>query len=162
MATSSSSSADGLPSRFNSIAAKERYHNIVAAKSRWEEQGFFFNDELENYGLEPIIYKRLSDLGWLRFGRQPARVNLNWVREFYTHNAEGEDTVNNIRGRRVPANSATINKILDLPENRPSIYELIEALEDVDYDTIKDQLCMSGTDWNMTSKNPGTISRPHS
>ncbi|KAK8652128.1 hypothetical protein V6N13_061150 [Hibiscus sabdariffa] len=161
MATNSSSSADGLPSRFNFAAAKERYHKIVVAKSRWEEQGFFFNDGLENYGLEPIIYKRLYDLSWLRFGRQPARANLSWVREFYAHNAEGEDTVNNIRDRRVPANSATINRILDLPENLANIYKLMGTLEDVDYDTIKDQLCMSGTEWNMIGKNPGTISCPH-
>ncbi|KAK8563271.1 hypothetical protein V6N12_035421 [Hibiscus sabdariffa] len=46
MATSSSSSAEGLPSRFNTTAVKERYHNIVAAKNRWEEQGFLFDDGL--------------------------------------------------------------------------------------------------------------------
>ncbi|KAK8584433.1 hypothetical protein V6N13_109831 [Hibiscus sabdariffa] len=160
MATSSSSSTEGLPSRFNSTSAKERYHNIVAAKSRWEEQGFLFDGGLENYGLEPIIYKRLYDLGWLRFGRQPARANLSWVREFYAHNDEGEDIVNNIRGKRVPANSAIINRIMDLPENLPSTYELIGALEDVDYNTINDQLCIPCIEWNMTSKNPGTISLP--
>ncbi|KAK8990782.1 hypothetical protein V6N11_028743 [Hibiscus sabdariffa] len=67
MATSSSSSAQGLPSRFSSAAIRECYYNIVAAKNRWEEQGFMFDDGLENYGLEPIIYKRLNDLRWLRF-----------------------------------------------------------------------------------------------
>ncbi|KAK8715477.1 hypothetical protein V6N13_042811 [Hibiscus sabdariffa] len=119
MATSSSSSAEGLLSRFDNAAVKERYYNIVAAKNRWEEQGFLFDDGLENYGLEPIIYKR-----------------------------------------RVPANSAIINNLLDLSGNEPSIYELIGDLEDIDYNTIKDQLCMPGTDWNITGKNPGTISRP--
>ncbi|KAK8578772.1 hypothetical protein V6N13_142057 [Hibiscus sabdariffa] len=158
--TNSSSSAEGLPSRFNTAVAKERYHNIVVAKSRWEKQGFLFDDGLENYGLEPIIYKKLYDLGWLRFGRQPARANLSWVREFYAHNAEGNDTVNNIRRRRVSANSATINRILDVPEKLPSIYELIGALKDVNYDTIKDQLCIPGTEWNITGKNPRTIIRP--
>ncbi|KAK9018435.1 hypothetical protein V6N11_001411 [Hibiscus sabdariffa] len=160
MTTSSSSSVKGLPSRFNTAAVKERYHNIVAAKNRWEEQGFLFDKGLENYGLEPIIYKRLYDLGWLRFDRQPASVHLSWVREFYAHNAERDDTVNNVRGRKVPTNSTTINSILDLPENLPNIYELIGALEDVDYDTIKDQLCMPGTEWNITGKNLGTISHP--
>ncbi|KAK8513870.1 hypothetical protein V6N12_037238 [Hibiscus sabdariffa] len=120
MATSSSSSAKGLPFRFSSATIKERYYNIVATKNRWEEQGFMFDDDLENYGLEPIIYKRLNDLGWLRLGRQLAKANLNWVREFYAHNAEGNDTVN-VRGRRVPANSATINNLLDLPNNNPNI-----------------------------------------
>ncbi|KAK8652394.1 hypothetical protein V6N13_061412 [Hibiscus sabdariffa] len=132
----------------------------VAAKSRWEEQGFFFDDAQANYGLEPIIYKRLSDLGWFRFARQPARANLNWVLEFYTHNAAGENTVT-IRGRRVPANSATINSILDLPNDSPSIYKLIEVLEEEDLDTIKDQLREPGTAWNVRGKNPKTISRPH-
>ncbi|KAK8666164.1 hypothetical protein V6N13_006316 [Hibiscus sabdariffa] len=51
MASSSSSSAHGMPPRYQK----------VAAKSRWEEQGFFFDDAQANYGLEPIIYKRLSD-----------------------------------------------------------------------------------------------------
>ncbi|KAK9001766.1 hypothetical protein V6N11_024464 [Hibiscus sabdariffa] len=125
MATSSSSSAEGLASRFSSAAIRERYHNIVSTKNRWEEQGFMFDDVLENYGLEPIIYKRLYDLGW-----------------------------------RVLANSATINNLLDLPNNNPSIYELIDILEDEDFNTIKDQLCKSGTRWNTKGKNPRTISRP--
>ncbi|KAK8716459.1 hypothetical protein V6N13_043766 [Hibiscus sabdariffa] len=150
MASSSSSSARDKPPRYQK----------VAAKSRWDEQGFLFDDAQPNYGLEPIIYKRLNDLGWFRFARQPARANLNWVLEFYTSNAAGEDTVT-VRGRRVPANSATINNILDLPNDSPSIYELIDVLEEEDLDTIKDQLCEPGTAWNVRGKNPKTISRPH-
>ncbi|KAK8716136.1 hypothetical protein V6N13_043454 [Hibiscus sabdariffa] len=137
MAHSSSSSAEGLPSRFRNTAARARY-NIVAAKNKWEEQGFFFDDHLENYRLEPLIYKRLSDLGWLCFGNNDA----------------------NVRGRRVPVNSATINTLLNLLDNLPSIYVLIGALEDVDYDIINDQLCLTSTTRNITGKNPGTISRP--
>ncbi|KAK8640311.1 hypothetical protein V6N13_008068 [Hibiscus sabdariffa] len=159
IAHSSSSSTDGLPSRFRNAVARARYNNIVAAKNKWEEQVFFFDYHLENYGLEPLIYKRLSDLGWLRFGRQAAQANLSWTREFYVHNAKGNDATD-VRGRRVPANLATINTLIHLPDNLPSIYELIGALEDVDYDIIKDQLCLPGTTWNITGKNPGTISRP--
>ncbi|KAL4366222.1 hypothetical protein GQ457_05G030280 [Hibiscus cannabinus] len=48
--------------RFSSVAVRERYNKIVAAKNIWEEQRFFFDDNVENYGLEPIIYKRLNDL----------------------------------------------------------------------------------------------------
>ncbi|KAL4303571.1 hypothetical protein GQ457_10G009350 [Hibiscus cannabinus] len=158
MTTNSSSSAKGLSSQFSSAAIKEHYYNIVAAKNRWEEQGFMFDDNLENYGLEPIIYKRLNDLSWLQFGRNSAKANLNWVREFYAHNAEGNDTVH-VRGRRVSANSATINNLLDLANNNPNIYELIDILEDEDFNTIKDQLCKPGTEWNTKGKNPGTISR---
>ncbi|KAK8984700.1 hypothetical protein V6N11_020016 [Hibiscus sabdariffa] len=160
MANSSSSSAEGMPPRCGSVAVRERHDKIVAAKNRWEEQGFFFDDSLENYGLEPIIYKRLNDLGWFRFVKQPARANLNWVMEFYANNADGDDTVT-VRGRRVPANSATINSILDLPNDSPSIYALIDILEDEDLDTIKDQLCKQGTEWNVKGKNPKTISSPH-
>ncbi|KAK8644736.1 hypothetical protein V6N13_124036 [Hibiscus sabdariffa] len=54
------------------------------AKNRWEEQGFFFDDGMENYGLEPTIHSKLCELGWFHFGRQPARANLNWVWEFHT------------------------------------------------------------------------------
>ncbi|KAK8701750.1 hypothetical protein V6N13_020129 [Hibiscus sabdariffa] len=93
----SSSSAEGMPSNFNQAADRQRYIKI-AAKNKWEEQGFYFDDAQPNYGLEPIIYKRLNDLGWFRFARQPARANLNWVLEFYTSNASGEDTVT-VRGR---------------------------------------------------------------
>ncbi|KAK8597241.1 hypothetical protein V6N13_001882 [Hibiscus sabdariffa] len=160
MVNSSSSPAEGMPPRFGSAVVRERHDKIVAAENRWEEQGFFFDDSLENYGLEDIIYKRLFDLGWLRFGRQLARANLNWVMEFYAHNAAGEDTVT-VRGRKVPANSATINNILDLPNDSPNIYELIIILEDEDLDTIKDQLCEQGTKWNIKGKNPKIISRPH-
>ncbi|KAL4353893.1 hypothetical protein GQ457_06G016710 [Hibiscus cannabinus] len=149
-----------MPPRFGRAATRESYNTIVATKSKWEEQGFFLDDRLENYGLEPIIYKRLNDLDWLRFGRQPARANLNWVMEFYANNADGDDTVT-VRGMKVHANSATINNILDLPNDSPSIYELINILEDEDLDTIKDQLCEQGTEWNVKGKNPKTISRPH-
>ncbi|KAK8662732.1 hypothetical protein V6N13_024623 [Hibiscus sabdariffa] len=51
----------------------------------------------------------------------------------------------------------TINEILDLPENQPSIYEHMKALEDIDYNSIKDLLCLPDTKWNITSKNPGTV-----
>ncbi|KAK8578733.1 hypothetical protein V6N12_069077 [Hibiscus sabdariffa] len=149
MANSSSSSAHDMPPRYQKIAAK----------SRWDEQGFFFDDAQPNYGLEPIIYKRLNDLGWFCFARQPARANLNWVLEFYTSNAAGKDTVT-VRGRRVLANSATINSILDPPNDSPNIYELIDVLEEEDLVTIKDQLCQPGTAWNVRGKNPKTISRP--
>ncbi|KAK8560286.1 hypothetical protein V6N12_013085 [Hibiscus sabdariffa] len=133
------------------LTSTARYNNIVAAKNKWEEQGFFFEDGLENYSLEPIIYRRLHDLGWFRLGRQVAQANLSWVREFYAHNPEGCDTAH-VRGRRVPANSATINTLLDLPDNLPSIYELISALEDVDYDSIKDQLRLPAKLWNTFVK----------
>ncbi|KAK8583871.1 hypothetical protein V6N13_109260 [Hibiscus sabdariffa] len=159
MTTNSSSSTEGMPPRFSSTTTKERYHTIIAAKNKWEEQGFLFDDTVEYYGLEPIIYKRLYDLGWLRFRRQPAKANLNWVREFYGNNAEGDDAVI-VRGRRVTANSATINDILGLPNDDPSIYALIRGLEDEDYETIKDYLCEQGTKWNTMGKNPGVVSRP--
>ncbi|KAK9043218.1 hypothetical protein V6N11_071565 [Hibiscus sabdariffa] len=110
-------------------------------KRRWK------SPSLENYGLEPIIYKILTDLPWFRFARQPAIANLDWVMEFYANNAAGDDIVT-MRGRRMPANSATINNILDLPNDSPSIYAMIDILEDKDLDTIKDQLCEQGTEWN--------------
>ncbi|KAK9003506.1 hypothetical protein V6N11_061065 [Hibiscus sabdariffa] len=120
MATSFSSTAEGMPSRFSSAITKVRYHTIVTAKNKWEVQGFLFDDTMEYYGLEPIIYKRL----------------------------------------RVTANSATINDILGLPNDDPSIYALIRGLEDEDYETIKDYLWEQGTKWNTTGKNPGDVSRP--
>ncbi|KAK8666004.1 hypothetical protein V6N13_006157 [Hibiscus sabdariffa] len=159
MENSQASSAENLPTRFKNTVARTRYYNVVAQKKIWEEQGFFFDDGAENYGLETIIYRRLLDLGWFRLGRKAAQANLNWVREFYAHNATGNDAIE-VRGRRIPANSATINSILDLPNNLPSIYELIGTLEEEDLDNIKDQLCLPGTVWNTTGKNPRTISRP--
>ncbi|KAK8667584.1 hypothetical protein V6N13_007732 [Hibiscus sabdariffa] len=160
MAHSSSSSAEGLPTRFRNIAAMTRYQTIVATKNKWEEQGFFLDDHLENYGFVPLIYKRLSDLGRLRLDRQAAQANLNWVWEFYAHNPKGNDAAY-VRGRRVPANSATINTLLDLLEDLPNIYALKDALEDEVLNLIKGQLCLPNTTWNIKGKNPGTISRPH-
>ncbi|KAK8536071.1 hypothetical protein V6N12_012733 [Hibiscus sabdariffa] len=159
MENSQASSPENLPTRFQNTVARTHCYNVVAQKKIWEEQGFFFDDGAENYGLETIIYKRLLNLDWFCLGRKVAQANLSWVREFYAHNATGNDTVE-VRGRRIPANSATINSILDLSNNLPSIYELIGALEEEDLDNIKDQLCLPGTEWNTTGKNPGTISRP--
>ncbi|KAL4369653.1 hypothetical protein GQ457_05G021940 [Hibiscus cannabinus] len=70
--------------------ASARY-NQVDAKRKWEEQAFFFDDALPNYGLEQFVHNRLRELGWFRFGRQPLRANYNWVLEFYANNAEGDD-----------------------------------------------------------------------
>ncbi|KAK9033065.1 hypothetical protein V6N11_018103 [Hibiscus sabdariffa] len=109
-----SSSSQGMPHQPANAERRARYTRN-AAKNRWEEQWFFLEDSLENYGLEPTIHKRLSELGWFRFARQPARANLNWVWEFYTNNANGEDNVP-VHGRRVAANAATINEILSLPK----------------------------------------------
>ncbi|KAK9003044.1 hypothetical protein V6N11_060615 [Hibiscus sabdariffa] len=157
MANSSSSSAEEMPRQTTNEETQARYA-MVAAKSRWEEQGFFLDESLVNYGLEPIIYRRLSELGWFRFAQQPARANLNWVLEFYTNNAGGEDNTT-VRGRRVAANSATINEILSLSNDDPSIYALLRGLEDEDYETIKDFLCEPGTEWNTTGRNPHSVSR---
>ncbi|KAK8662649.1 hypothetical protein V6N13_024540 [Hibiscus sabdariffa] len=161
MAGQPSHAAGGAPALFEHEAAEERYNQVVAHKNLWEEQGFKFDDGLDYYGLEMVIYKRLNDLGCLDFGRQPARANINWTREFYTHFTTSENNVVYVRGKLVPAHAAPINEILDLPSIEPSIYDLMAALEDIDYDTIKDQLCMPGTDWNITGKNPGTVNRPN-
>ncbi|KAK8499756.1 hypothetical protein V6N12_076232 [Hibiscus sabdariffa] len=72
--TTSSSSAEGMPHQNAELRAR---YTMVAAKNRWKEQGFYLDDSLENYGLEPMIYNRLQELGWFRLARQPARANLN-------------------------------------------------------------------------------------
>ncbi|KAK8578899.1 hypothetical protein V6N12_069243 [Hibiscus sabdariffa] len=155
--TTSSSSAEGMPN--HSAEFRARY-KMIEAKNRWEEQGFYLDDSLENYSLEPMIYSRLHELSWFRLARPPARANLNWVLKFYTNNAAGEDNIS-VRGRRVAANAATINKILGLPNTDPSIYTLLSGLEDIDYDTIRDYLCTEGTAWNTTGRNPHSVSRPN-
>ncbi|KAL4304014.1 hypothetical protein GQ457_10G008750 [Hibiscus cannabinus] len=119
-----STSTEGMPHQTSNTSTHARYTRM-AVKNKWEEQGFFFDESLENYGLDPTIYRRLSELGWFRFTRQPARANINWVLEFYTNNADGEDNIT-FHGRRVAANSATINNILGLPNNDPNIYALSE------------------------------------
>ncbi|KAK8680411.1 hypothetical protein V6N13_109356 [Hibiscus sabdariffa] len=104
------------------------------------------------------MYNRLHELGWFRFAQQPARANYNWALEFYANNSAGEDNVM-VRGRRVAANAATINSILGLPNDDPSFYAMLGALEDEDYETIKDYLCLEGTAWNTTGRNPHSVSR---
>ncbi|KAK8684159.1 hypothetical protein V6N13_040190 [Hibiscus sabdariffa] len=132
---------------------------MVAAKSRWEEQGFNFDDSLPNYGLEQFIYNRLNELGWFRFARQPARANYNWVLEFCANNAAGED-FSIVRGKRVPATAATINALLGLSDDEPSFYAMLCGFEEEDFEMIKDFLCEENTAWNTTGRNPNSVSRP--
>ncbi|KAL4311853.1 hypothetical protein GQ457_01G019860 [Hibiscus cannabinus] len=129
---------------------------MVAAKSRWEEQGFNFDDSLPNYGLEQLIYNRLNELGCFRLARQPARVNYNWVLEFCANNADGED-FSIVRGRRVPATAATINAILGLSDAEPSFYAMLGGFEEEDYEVIKDVLCLPNTEWNTMGRNPNSV-----
>ncbi|KAK9036816.1 hypothetical protein V6N11_021743 [Hibiscus sabdariffa] len=141
----------------NPHMASARY-TLVAAKSRWEEQSFHFDDSLPNYSLEQFVHNRLNELGWFRFARQPARANYNCVLEFYANNANGED-FSMVRGRRVPATAATINEILGLPNDAPRFYAMLEGFEEEDYEVIKDVLCLTNTEWNTTGRNPNSVSR---
>ncbi|KAK8701538.1 hypothetical protein V6N13_019925 [Hibiscus sabdariffa] len=140
------------------MANNSARYTMVSAKNKWEEQGFHLDDSLPNYGLEQFVYSRLHELGWFRFARQPARANYNWAIEFYVNNAAGED-FSTVRGRRVPSTAATINTILDLPNDDPSFYAMLSALEDEDFEQIKDFLCEAGTAWNTTGRNPHSVSR---
>ncbi|KAL4355172.1 hypothetical protein GQ457_06G013770 [Hibiscus cannabinus] len=101
MASSSSNSDDSYSGRFNNAVAHERYYNIVAGKNLWEEQALFFDERLENYGLEVIIHKRLVKLEWFKFSRQLPLAKKNWVREFYAHNPVSENTMVYVRKRWV-------------------------------------------------------------
>ncbi|KAK8652445.1 hypothetical protein V6N13_126477 [Hibiscus sabdariffa] len=120
----------------------------VAAKDRWEEQGFYFDDNLPNYGLEQFLYNRLNELGWFRLARQPARANYNWVIEFYANNLARED-FSIVRGRRVPATATTINAILGLSDAEPSFYAMLGGFEEEDFKLIKDYLCEENTAWTQ-------------
>ncbi|KAL4282731.1 hypothetical protein GQ457_16G018280 [Hibiscus cannabinus] len=131
---------------------------MVAAKSRWEEQGFQFDDSLPNYGLEQFVQNRLNKLDWFRLARQPARANYDWVLEFYANNENGED-FSIVHGKRVPATAATINAILGLSDAEPSFYAMLGGFEEEDYEVIKDVLCLPNTEWNTTGRNPNLVSR---
>ncbi|KAK8672410.1 hypothetical protein V6N13_110782 [Hibiscus sabdariffa] len=133
-------------------------YTMVAAKNRWDEQGFYFDDSLPNYGLEQFVYNRLYELGWFRLARQPARANYNWVIEFYANNSAGED-FSIVRGRRVPATAATINAILGLSDAEPSFYAMLGGFKEEDFELIKDYLCEENTVWNSTGRNPHSVSR---
>ncbi|KAL4273605.1 hypothetical protein GQ457_13G017370 [Hibiscus cannabinus] len=61
--------------------------------------------------------------------------------------------------RRVPANAATINAILGLPNTEPSLYTMLGGFEEEDFELIKDYLCEENTTWNTMSRNPHSISR---
>ncbi|KAL4352589.1 hypothetical protein GQ457_06G011850 [Hibiscus cannabinus] len=138
--------------------ANTAIYAMVAAKSRWEGQGFQFDDSLPNYGLEQFVYNHLNELGWFRLARQLARANYNWVLEFYANNADGED-FSIVRGRRVPATTATINAILGLSDDEPSLYAMLGGFEEEYYEVIKDVLCLPNTEWNSTGRNPNSVSR---
>ncbi|KAK9008866.1 hypothetical protein V6N11_080343 [Hibiscus sabdariffa] len=73
------------------------------------------------------------------------------------HNSASEDHAT-VRGRRVPANAASINAILGLPDNDPSFYAMLGAFEEEDFEQIKDYLCEEGTAWNITGRNPHSVS----
>ncbi|KAL4347948.1 hypothetical protein GQ457_17G008270 [Hibiscus cannabinus] len=150
----------GTRRTFNTCPAKmaSARYTMVAAKNRCEEQGFYFDDSLPNYGLEQFVYNRLNELGWFRLARQPASANYNWVIEFYANNAAGED-FSTVRGRRFHATVATINAILGLPNNEPSFYAMLGGFEEEDYEVIKNFLCLPNTEWNTMGRNPNSVSR---
>ncbi|KAK8698111.1 hypothetical protein V6N13_114242 [Hibiscus sabdariffa] len=97
---------------------------------------------------------------WEELARQPGRANYNWVLEFYANNADGED-FSMVRGRRVPATAATINALLGLPNDDPSIYAILGGFEEEDFEVIKDFLSQPNTEWSTTGRNTNSVSRPN-
>ncbi|KAK9033428.1 hypothetical protein V6N11_018461 [Hibiscus sabdariffa] len=156
MASNSFDSDDSHSGRFDNATARESFYNVVATKNLWEEQAFFFDNKLENYDLEVIIYKRLAELEWFKIGKQLPPANKNRVHEFYAHNPVGENTRVYVRKRWVPADAEAIKNLIDMSNNLPSIHSLIDALEEPDFNVIKDQLWEANTEWNH-GRNLGTI-----
>ncbi|KAL4310276.1 hypothetical protein GQ457_01G016560 [Hibiscus cannabinus] len=64
------------------------------------------------------------------------------------------------RNRWVPTDAATINNLLDLPNNVDEILKLAAVFEDQHYDFIHDHLCILGTEWNQ-DRIPNTVPRTH-
>ncbi|KAK8555236.1 hypothetical protein V6N12_009384 [Hibiscus sabdariffa] len=113
------------------MATTTARYTLVSAKNKWEEQGFHFDDSLPNHDLEQLVYNRLQELGWFRFAQQPARANYNWALEFYANNPDGEDNL--LRNAWCPGRRGLRN--------------------DQRY------LCLEGTAWNTTGRNPHSVSR---
>ncbi|KAK9028923.1 hypothetical protein V6N11_026058 [Hibiscus sabdariffa] len=111
---------------------------MVPAKNSWEEQGFFFDDSQVNYGLEQFYTTGCTILvGSTLQDNQPEPITTG----------------------RVPANAATINAILGLPDNDPSFYAMLGAFEEDDFEQIKDYIYEEGTSWNTMGRNPHSVSR---
>ncbi|KAL4366948.1 hypothetical protein GQ457_05G020700 [Hibiscus cannabinus] len=140
---------------------------LVKLKSRWSNpfdvtqvspHGAITIKSLKNGHDFMVKGKRLKPYMGAHTERQPARANISVVREFYNHNAAGENTIVYARNCLVPVGAATINNLFGLSNNEERIYGLIEAFEDQEYDILKNQLCIRGTDCNG-DRNPGTVNR---
>ncbi|KAL4324414.1 hypothetical protein GQ457_11G025130 [Hibiscus cannabinus] len=159
---SSAESSHTKPDKSEEIRPPPQFQQRLN-KEKHDYQFKKFFDILKQVHINLPLVEALQQMpNYTKFSKtwQPARANLNWVLEFYTNNAAGEDNVT-VRGRRVAANATTINEILGLPNNDPSIYALLGRLEDEDYETIKDYLCEEGTTWNTTGGNHHSVSRPN-
>ncbi|KAL4386025.1 hypothetical protein GQ457_09G022410 [Hibiscus cannabinus] len=116
---------------------------------------FSTSREVIDFDKDEIIFKVDDDS--VKMKASPS-TNYNWVIEFYANNSAGEDH-STVRGRRVPANAATINTILDLLDTEPSFYVMLGGFEEEDFELIKDYLCEEGTAWNTMGRNPHSVSR---
>ncbi|KAL4310625.1 hypothetical protein GQ457_01G016980 [Hibiscus cannabinus] len=146
--SASSSSAQVANSdviQFVTVENHDCYNKEIKDITIWEEQGFHFEENTSNYGLEPFLYNKLQHQGWFQFSCQPVRENIDWVREFYAHNHNVTNPYVYVCGRPIPSHTVSINKFFHLSNEEESIYELIKILGREDYDVIKDQLCELGT-----------------
>ncbi|KAL5098476.1 hypothetical protein RYX36_002803 [Vicia faba] len=115
----------------------------------FSEHGFIMDKGDKNLGIAEDIGMLIKARKWDKNGQQPVSFNTKIMKEFYanlvdTNNKKDEIIV---RGVKVSYAEGTINMHFHLKSNEDKYQELLDALDDNDFDVYMESLCNLGTEW---------------
>ncbi|KAL5098481.1 hypothetical protein RYX36_002808 [Vicia faba] len=127
----------------------QRFSEYFSGMNMFSEHGFIMDKGDKNLGIAEDIGMLIKARKWDKNGQQPVSFNTKIMKEFYanlvdTNNKKDEIVV---RGVKVSYAEGTINMHFHLKRNEDKYQELLDALDDNDFDVYMESLCNLGTKW---------------
>ncbi|KAL5079039.1 hypothetical protein RYX36_007460, partial [Vicia faba] len=129
--------------------ASKRFSDYFSGMSMLSEHGFVLDNQEDNFGFLVDIGTMIRAKRWMMFCQQPLSYNTQLVKMIYANLAD----TNNIRaevvigGVSISYSDGRINMLFGLNTIEDRYQELLEALNDGDFEVYMESLCNMGTRW---------------
>lgn len=140
--TSGSSLASFDRRKFIDLESSDKFISSVAKRSVITERGL-----QPCSGDQRDIHLNIEQRGWEELVKQPEAAVVSVVREFYANMKEDDISVF-VRGKMVPFDRTTINRLYHLPDIEHDEYSTY-AREELDLEQVILKLCRPGTQWKF-------------